>query len=188
METRLYFVRHAHSIYTPDELERPLSERGVKDAERVTELLKKESINQVVSSPYRRAVQTVEGIAYLIGKEIEIVNDLRERKLSGEAMEDFQAAITSVWEDENFSWEGGESNLKAQQRGVSAALHLLEKYPGKNIVVGTHGNIMVLIMNYFASRYDFQFWQNLEMPDIYQLTFKGTDLLKVKKGWKRSNA
>jgi len=24
----LYFVRHAHSIYTPDELLRPLSEQG----------------------------------------------------------------------------------------------------------------------------------------------------------------
>lgn len=26
--TTLYFVRHAHSTYTPDEVERPLSEKG----------------------------------------------------------------------------------------------------------------------------------------------------------------
>ncbi|HWO75918.1 MAG TPA: histidine phosphatase family protein [Bacillus sp. (in: firmicutes)] len=165
-----------------------MSDRGSKDAVRVTEFLKNEGINQVVSSPYRRAVQTVEGIACLIGKEIEIAEDLRERTLSGEPVEDFQAAIIRVWENENYSWEGGESNLEAQQRGVSATFHLIEKYRGKNIAVGTHGNIMVLIMNYFDSRYDFQFWQNLEMPDIYQLTFIGTELVEVRKVWERSNA
>ena len=32
--TNVYFVRHAHSIYTPEELERPLSKRGFEDAQR----------------------------------------------------------------------------------------------------------------------------------------------------------
>jgi 2,3-bisphosphoglycerate-dependent phosphoglycerate mutase len=50
MITNLYFVRHAHSIYTPDELGRPLSERGLSDAKLVTERLRKESIDLVISS------------------------------------------------------------------------------------------------------------------------------------------
>ncbi|MET3696866.1 2,3-bisphosphoglycerate-dependent phosphoglycerate mutase [Bacillus oleivorans] len=185
METNLYFVRHAHSIYTPEELERPLSETGVRDAVRVTEFLKKEVIDQVVSSPYKRAMQTVEGIASFIGKDIEIVEDLRERTLSGKPVEDFDGAITRVWQDPNFSWEGGESNSVAQKRGVGATLLLLENYRGKNIVVGTHGNLMVLIMSNFDPSYDFQFWQNLEMPDIYQMTFAGNDLVKVRRIWEK---
>lgn len=43
--TNIYFVRHAHSTYTPDEMERPLSEKGYLDALRVTELLIEEIIS-----------------------------------------------------------------------------------------------------------------------------------------------
>ncbi|MCC2441947.1 histidine phosphatase family protein, partial [Bacillus paranthracis] len=35
MLTNLYLVRHAHSTYTPEELKRPLSEKGLKDAYKV---------------------------------------------------------------------------------------------------------------------------------------------------------
>jgi len=58
-------------------------------------------------------------------------------------------------------------------------------YEGKNIVVGTHGNIMVLMMNYFDPNYDFHFWRNLDMPDIYKLTFKGDKLKEVHRLWNR---
>ena len=183
--TNLYFVRHAHSIYTPDELNRPLSERGFADAKIVTNLLKTEEIGVVVSSPYKRAVQTVEGIAQYINTEVEMIADFKERTLTTVPANDFTLAITKVWEDYNFSWEGGESNIVAQKRGVEATLNLLEKYKGENVVIGTHGNIMVLIMNYFDSQYDFSFWQNLDMPDIYKLTFDGKVLRNVEKIWER---
>lgn len=183
--TNLYFVRHAHSIYTPDELNRPLSERGFSDAKIVTKLLKTEEIDIVVSSPYKRAVQTVKGIAEYINTEVEIIEGFKERTLTTGLANDFTLAITKVWEDYNFSWEGGESNTVAQKRGIETTLNILEKYKGENVVIGTHGNIMVLIMNFFDSQYDFSFWQNLEMPDIYKLTFKGKVLTNVEKIWGR---
>ena len=80
LQTDLYFVRHAHSTYTPDELGRPLSERGFTDANTVTDLLKRKAIDYVYSSPYKRAIQTVKGIAKYIGKEIELVEDVFWRK------------------------------------------------------------------------------------------------------------
>ncbi|MBY0121229.1 histidine phosphatase family protein [Bacillus sp. S/N-304-OC-R1] len=185
MSTNLYFVRHAHSVYTPDELQRPLSERGFADAQKVTEVLKKENIDLVISSPYKRAIETVEGIANLIDQEIQIVEGFKERMLSEKPVEDFQRAITKVWEDNSFSWQGGESNLYSQERGVKAAFHVLEKYNEKNIVIGTHGNIMVLIMNYFDSRFNFKFWKELDMPDIYKLSFDRLVLKGVERIWKR---
>ena len=75
--TNLYFVRHAHSNYSADELGRPLSEQGLVDAKQITKLLKLENIDVVVSSPYNRAIQTVEGIASHIQNEIEMSMDLR---------------------------------------------------------------------------------------------------------------
>lgn len=183
--TNLFFVRHAHSTYTPDELNRPLSERGFADATQVTELLRKENIDIVVSSPYKRAVQTVEGIAKYINTEVEKIDGLKERTLTTVPADDFLLAITKVWEDYNFSWEGGESNNVAQKRGVETTVKILEKYKGKNVVIGTHGNIMVLIMNFFDNQYGFSFWKNLDMPDVYKLTFDGNVLRNVERLWGR---
>jgi len=183
--TNLYFVRHAHSIYTPDEMERPLSEKGFNDAKRITDLFKNQNVDVVLSSPYKRAIQTVEGIADYFNKEIEYVEDFKERILTTGPAEDFNHAITKVWEDENFHWEGGETNRFAQDRGVKATLDVIEKYPNKNIVIGTHGNLMVLIMNYFDRKYDFTFWKSLDMPDVYKLTFEGNGLIKAERLWNR---
>jgi 2,3-bisphosphoglycerate-dependent phosphoglycerate mutase len=181
--TNLYFVRHAHSVYTPDELERPLSGEGANAVKKVTELLKNENIDQVISSPYKRAIQTVKGIAVLIGQEVVIENDFRERKLSGKTEQDFQSAINKVWEDESFSFEGGESNNVARERGVKATIQVLESNEGKNIVIGTHGNIMVLIMSFFDDKLGFSFWSELDMPDIYKLSFGGKNVLSMKRLW-----
>ncbi|KIL51869.1 phosphoglycerate mutase [Jeotgalibacillus soli] len=56
---------------------------------------------------------------------------------------------------------------------------VLERYAGKNVVIGTHGNIQVLIMKCFDYRYDFPFWQGLTMPDIYKLIFNEKEIEKV---------
>ncbi|SDN93295.1 histidine phosphatase family protein [Bacillus sp. OK048] len=184
MLTNLYFVRHAHSTYTPYELKRPFSEKGQADAEKITQIFKKENIDYVISSPYKRAVQTVEGVTDFTGKEVIIESDFKERILSEVPIENFDLAITKVWEEPTFSWEGGESNIIAQKRGFEATIKVLDRYEGKNIVLGTHGNIMVLIMNYFDKKYGFSFWKALNMPDIYKLTFNRTKLIEVKRIWK----
>ncbi|MEH7386424.1 histidine phosphatase family protein [Bacillus sp. JJ1521] len=185
MRTNLYFVRHAHSIYTPEELTRSLSEKGKEDAQRVTSILVNEKIDVVISSPYKRAIQTIEGVAHTMRQNVIIIDDFKERKLSEGPVADFDPAIRKVWEDESFSWEGGESNLIAQKRGIEATIRVLESYEGKNIVVGTHGNLMVLIMNHFDKKYDFSFWEELDMPDIYKLTFENEQLMEVNHVWQR---
>lgn len=179
VETRLYFVRHAHSVYTPDERQRPLSEKGRADAEKVKEALKNQGIDRVLSSPYKRAIETVEPLAGVIGVPIELVEDLRERQLSGGPVEDFATAIERVWADETYAFGGGESNEAAKERGVSATLEVLESYPGERIAIGTHGNLMVLVMKHFDQRYGLEFWRELAMPDIYCLIFRGTELAGV---------
>ncbi len=83
--TTIYLIRHAHSHYTPDEMNRPLSEKGLVDASKVTEHLKSENIHAVLSSPFKRTAQTVEGIAAYIESEIEIVEGFKERTLTAEA-------------------------------------------------------------------------------------------------------
>lgn len=183
LTTNLYLVRHAHSIYSADELNRPLSEHGKVDALKVTEILENENINVLISSPYKRAIQTIDGLAAIYGVDIVIEEDFRERLLSEGPVDDFDRAIAKVWSDYSFSWEGGESNIVAQNRGVRALEQVLERYDGENIAIGTHGNIMVLIMNYYDKKFDFTFWKQLDMPDIYKLSFDSLRLIEVNRMW-----
>lgn len=186
-KTTIYFVRHAHSVYSADELGRPLSEKGSLDAKKVAERMEKESIDIILSSPYKRAVQTIEGIADYFQTDIKLMPDFRERKLAKGSITDFDTAMEKVWREESFAWDGGESNLTAQKRGVQALFQVLKQYENKRIVVGTHGNIMVLIMNYFSREYDYSFWKNLQMPDIYKLIFEDNQLRTVQKIWEENN-
>lgn len=180
MQTHLYLVRHAHSVYSTDERNRPLSEQGFSDAQKVAEALKGEEIDHVLSSPYKRAIQTVEVLAAEIGQEVKVYEDFKERLLSETALTDFDSAIARVWEDEQFAFPGGESNSVAQKRGAAQVMEVLKGYAGKRVAIGMHGNLMVLIMNYFDADYHVDFWRKLQMPDIYCLSFEGTELVAVK--------
>lgn len=62
MITNIFLVKHAHSIYGCDELNRPLSEEGINESKKVLDLLIDENITNIISSPYKRAIQTVEKI------------------------------------------------------------------------------------------------------------------------------
>lgn len=57
MKTIIYMVRHAESPYTEgNERTRGLTLEGKMNAEKITEILKDEGINIIISSPYARAI------------------------------------------------------------------------------------------------------------------------------------
>lgn len=180
MNTDIYFVRHAHSVFDLENEElRGLSDKGRKDAEKVTEILSSESIDHIVSSSYIRAVQTVEGLSKLINKEIEKDYRFREGNLADKnyIFEDSEEAFRYSLEHPYFSYPGGETNQEVKERGLLALNELLRKYKGKKIVIGIHGNIMTNIMNYFDDKYDFNFWKSTTKPDIYKLTLNESNQL-----------
>ncbi|QQP14704.1 histidine phosphatase family protein [Lysinibacillus agricola] len=80
--TVIYFVRHAHSHYTADEYNRPLSDKGFEDRDRVTTLFENKVIHAIFSSPYKRTIQTVEDIAQEHNLQINTIDSLKERILS----------------------------------------------------------------------------------------------------------
>ncbi len=181
--TVIYFVRHAHSYYTADEYHRPLSDKGFNDRDRVTSIFTNKEIHTIYSSPYKRAVQTVEGIAQEHKLQITTIDSMKERILSTENILDFDAAMHQVWSQPTFAFEGGESNETAKARAITALQKIIIGHPNDNIVIGTHGNIMVLMMQYFDAEYDYTFWKKLSMPDVYQLTFEQSVLCDIRRVW-----
>jgi 2,3-bisphosphoglycerate-dependent phosphoglycerate mutase len=167
--TTFYLVRHAHAAWAPDE-QRPLSARGVADAVRVAEVLQGQPVNRIVSSPYRRARQTVEPLAARLGLPIHEEPELRERELGGGEIADFVAAVEATWRDPSLAHPGGESNAVAQARGLGVVRRLEERHAGEAIVLGTHGNLLALILQGFDPSIGFGFWRALTMPDVYALS------------------
>jgi 2,3-bisphosphoglycerate-dependent phosphoglycerate mutase len=176
--TTFYLVRHAHATWTPDE-NRPLSERGQRDAQRVAELLggtaEAAQIDAVYASTARRAQQTVAPLAERLGLPLRITPALDERRLSATPVQDFQAAVRATWADFAFAHPGGETNAAAQERGLALARRLSEQRPDAQIVLGTHGNLLALIVQGFLPSYGYPFWQTLTMPDVYRLHLPMTD-------------
>jgi len=103
--------------------------------------------------------------------------------LAGGSIDNFDEVVYKSWGNFYFSLSGGETGYFAQDRGVTSLKKTLDKYYGGNIVIGTHGNIMVLIMNYYDKKYNYEFWYGLNMPDIYKLSFDNGSLREVNRIW-----
>ncbi|WP_396611042.1 histidine phosphatase family protein [Haloferax sp. S1W] len=181
--TVVSFVRHAHSPYVPNaERSRGLSRRGRRDAARVTAHLA-DVADVVVTSPYERARATVEGIADAADVPLVEDEDLRERTLAGSHVEDFERAVDELWANPTASHPGGESHAEAQARGAAAVERLVEAYPNRHVVVGTHGTLMALVLNAYDPRYGYDFWTGLTMPDVYEATFVDGEFAGVARTW-----
>lgn len=78
----VYLLRHARagrrSAWKSDDELRPLSKVGQRQAKDLVDVLGAAHVEQVLSSPYVRCVQTVEAVAADRGLEIDVVDELRE--------------------------------------------------------------------------------------------------------------
>ena len=169
--TTVHLVRHGHVIWTPDE-DRVLSPEGHAGADYVATLLASEPIAAVYASSMRRAIQTVAPLAEALGMPVMTIDDLRERRLSGEPVDDHGAAVAWCWANPEAALPGGESNHAARRRGVAAITELVGRHKGEAIVVGSHGNLLALILQHWFPSVDHAFWNRLTMPDIYTLTLR----------------
>ena len=184
MKTTIYMVRHAESPYDEgDERTRGLTEKGKRDAEKVTKLLFGEGIDMVISSPYSRAVLSVEGLAQHLNVEVKTFENLRERHFSSEHIHDLMYEIRENFYNFKYALPGGESNADCQKRAIVTLKAILKEHKGKNMVIGTHGLVMTLMMNYFDSTYGLEFLDQLKKPDIYKMEFEDQELKEVSRMW-----
>ena len=69
--TRVYFVRHAQPNFdNHNDALRELTPKGTQDRSLVTNFLKNRQIDVAVSSPYKRAIDTIREFTDLAGLEI----------------------------------------------------------------------------------------------------------------------
>lgn len=184
MSTLVYFVRHAESPFIEGmERIRGLSEKGERDSLQVNSILKTKGIDVIISSPYERAIQTVKHLADELNQEVIMYEGLKERALGEIGEVPFKQAKQKLYTDFQYKFNLGESSEEAQERAINELNAILIKYEGRTVVLGTHGDIMTLMLNYFDDHYGIEFWESTSMPDIYELQFSKNNLERVKRIW-----
>ncbi|TCJ86298.1 UNVERIFIED_ORG: 2,3-bisphosphoglycerate-dependent phosphoglycerate mutase [Bacillus cereus] len=188
MSTYVYMVRHGESPKLEgNERTRGLTEKGSLDAHRVTDILKTEGIDTFISSPYKRAVLTIEKSADFYEKEIVVYENLKECMFSNEGQiisdKEVYPLVKKMFSDPDFVLKEGESYKDCQIRVVKVLKEILMDFQGQKIVIGTHGLVMTLMMNYFDKQYGFEFLMQTSKPDIYKLEFKDEQLMNVERLW-----
>lgn len=169
--TTFFLLRHAESQPDPhlDESKWLLSKRGEEQADALVEDLGRLGIDRVFSSPYQRALDTVQRFAADSGLEVISVDALRERKLTTSFATDFESLITRAWDDLDFALPDCESGLACQTRMFELVSNLVLEYPGKKLLLSTHGNALALLLNRLDPDYGFDFWRSLRNPDLIKV-------------------
>ena len=182
MMTTLYLIRHAHADWNPDE-GRSLSTAGRSSAAVLGELLAATRISAMYSSPAQRTLETLKPLARRCRLEPIVLDDLRERELVVPSGMAFEAAVQAAWRSPAIAAPGCESNATAQARGLAVIRRIINEQSGRHVVVGTHGNLLALMLNGFKPAMGFDFWRALTCPDVYELRFQRTALVNMRRIW-----
>lgn len=172
--TTVYFVRHAEPNYeNHDDMTRELSEKGLLDRRLVTAFLMDKDIDLVLSSPYKRAVDTVRDFAEKKDMDIIIIDEFKERRIDSIWIEDFTAFCKKQWEDFSYKLSDGECLEEVQTRNIRALREVVTTYKGKNIAVGSHGTALSTIINYYDKTFGYSDFEKIKniMPWIVKFTF-----------------
>lgn len=178
MRTCIYMVRHGESLKSyGTERARGLTDKGREDSLRIAELLREEGIGKIVSSPYRRAMETVEPLASCLNLAIEPIEGLKEMIFSpdGQPMADkaLLPLVKKLFQDPAMTYGCGESLEACRRRGMAVLQDLLRVYAGGKVVVGTHGMLMTLLLGSYDRRCNLDFLLTMSKPDVYRMEFAG---------------
>jgi 2,3-bisphosphoglycerate-dependent phosphoglycerate mutase len=171
-------IRHAEPIPLGSgdvaDDDRPLTEAGRAAAVELAMELDEYQITAVYSSPYARSLETVSPIAQRRGLEIQLLADLRERRLSPDPIDDWLGTLERAWSDADFAPPGGETGRAAQRRAVGILDLLRSRHPdGGRLVLGSHGNLISLILQALEPAVGFAFHQAMPNPAVYRLSHDG---------------
>jgi 2,3-bisphosphoglycerate-dependent phosphoglycerate mutase len=169
--TILILVRHARSAPSADLPEEafPLSEAGRRQALELAPVLAELGVEVLASSPYQRAIDTLQPYAGRAGLTVTVDHDLRERGLgawltSPEAVDE---AIRRMHADLDFHLEGGESGRACLARYEAALARVVAANLGRTIAVGAHGGVIGHFLAGRVSNLPTEFWRRIRNPHLF---------------------
>jgi 2,3-bisphosphoglycerate-dependent phosphoglycerate mutase len=177
---RILVVRHAEPVVAtvdgPAEPLRPLTGRGRRQAEDLAEALCAARPHTIVSSPYRRAVDTVQPAAARLGLEVGLLDDLHEWRSGLRPTPRWRDHYLRCWADPGYALPGAESHDQARARMLAALDGIAARWRphGGTVVAGTHGTVISLALAGLGAPVDAAFWLGMPMPAVYRFDVGAT--------------
>ena len=174
--TQIYFVRHALPNFdNHNDLARELTQIGLQDTMLVVDYFKGKKIDAILSSPYKRAFDTVAPLAEERSMTIIPIDDFRERKVDSIWIEDFDEFADRQWADFNYKLKDGETLGEVQERNIAALRTVLDAYSDRMVVIGGHGTAISTVINYFLPEFGRDDYLRIQpkMPWVVRLDFEG---------------
>lgn len=120
-----------------------LTDKGKKEVEDAAKKLKKEKIDLIFASSYKRTKETAQIISKETGAKV-VFDDRLEEINTGiynhKKIEEFSKIFGSIEEKFEKVPEGGESRNQVRQRIFEFIKEVDKKYDGKNILIVSHGD------------------------------------------------
>lgn len=163
---RLLLVRHCQS--TGQQPDGELSELGHSQARALAERLAAHPIDHLVSSTYRRAVDTLAPFATRTGLVLHRDERLVERRLSPEPIDGWREVVRRSFTEPDFRVPGGESGREVHERAWKALDEILDA--GHALpAVASHGQLISLVLHGIDPSFGFVGWESLSNPDVHLL-------------------
>ncbi len=172
MHKVLYIIRHCHA--TGQEPDAPLTPAGITQAEALARLLAASKIERIVSSPFLRAIQSIEPLARSLSLAIETDERLIERTLGDTSPAHWLASLSETFVNFDLSFPGGESSKAATQRAASALQDILS---GEQQIIAlvSHGNLSTLLLHHFDKTLGFSTWEQMTNPDVFRVQISANE-------------
>lgn len=175
----IYFVRHAKA--GGQEVSAPLTEKGVEQAAKLVGFFANKPIEKIYSSPFKRAIDTIQPLANEKGLSLVVDDRLSERVLSGVPFEDWQEKLKQSFDNFDLEFEGGESHSSGMKRAVSILEEVLASKEN-HIILVSHGNLTTLLIRYFNESFGYDDLMEMSNPDVFELVV-GDEKAMLKRIW-----
>ncbi|MCB0056520.1 MAG: histidine phosphatase family protein [Caldilineaceae bacterium] len=167
--TTLYLVRHGENVanltkeFSHRAVDYSLTDKGRAQAAQTADYFRGQAIDAVYSSPLRRARETAEAIAAVVGKPVTVVEDFREINVG---VLEGQAPTPELWHGHNqllLAWfagehdrafEGGESYNDLWRRAQAGYAQVLAAVPQGRAVIVAHGGLFTLTLKDLCRNFD----------------------------------
>jgi probable phosphoglycerate mutase len=188
--TTLFLIRHGLTSVTGSRLYGRtagihLDERGRRQAAAHVERLEGIRITAVYSSPLERCVETVEPLAHARGLEVRIADGLVEMDAgtwTGRTLPSLRR--TKLWgrvqrDPSSFRFPGGESFVEAEARLLDAIEGIVARHPRGRVVVGTHGDLVRVLVSHFTGAHLDHFQRVIVDPGSVSVVHLGDGVPRV---------
>ena len=162
---RLYFLRHGQSNYNVKDLCNSdptkkvyLTELGIKQIEKASEVLKNEKLDVIFISQFPRTKQSADIINKFHNVKIKKDKRINDRKTGFEG-KSYYDYIKAIEKDKFFIKPKGGESFQDEKKRVFSFLKDLIKISYNTVLIVTHEEIIKIVSGYFNKLSDEQMWR-----------------------------